>query len=97
MLLISGNLSKTRFVLSNGNNHTSPNSGYPEAALAGILGCRFGGPNYYFGEKLSKPYIGCDDKTLDNKDLKLSLAINQRCEISMLLLVCLAIYITTLF
>jgi len=97
MLLVSGNLSKTRFVASNGNKHTSPNSGYPEAALAGILDCRFGGPNYYFGEKLSKPYIGNTDKNLDDSDLNLSLAINQRCEISMLLLVCLAVFIPTLF
>jgi len=97
MLLVSGNLSKTRFVVSNGSKHTSPNSGYPEAALAGILGCRFGGPNCYFGETLSKPYIGTADKELDDRDLKLSLAINRRCEISMLLLVCIAIFISTLF
>jgi adenosylcobinamide-phosphate synthase len=97
MLLVSGNLSKTVFVVSNGNKHTSPNSGYPEAALAGILSCRFGGPNYYFGEMISKPYIGSTDKTLDDTDLKLSLAINRRCEISMLLLVCLSILIPTLF
>ena len=37
------------FVWKNGRNHASPNSGYPEAALAGILNCRFGGPHYYFG------------------------------------------------
>ncbi|MDP4239399.1 MAG: adenosylcobinamide-phosphate synthase CbiB [Bacteroidota bacterium] len=97
MLLVSGNLSKTVFVASNGNKHTSPNSGYPEAALAGILSCRFGGPNNYFGEIVSKPYIGTTDKTLDDRDLKLSLAINRRCEISMLLLVCLTLLIPTLF
>ena len=97
MLLVSGNLSKARFVVSNGSKHTSPNSGYPEAALAGILGCRFGGPNCYFGEKLSKPYIGSTDKELDDRDLNLSLAINRRCEISMMLLVCIVIFISTLF
>jgi len=97
MLLVSGNLSKAGFVVSNGSKHTSPNSGYPEAALAGILGCRFGGPNCYFGEKLSKPYIGSTDKELDDRDLNLSLAINRRCEISMMLLVCIVIFISTLF
>jgi adenosylcobinamide-phosphate synthase len=97
MLLVSGNVSKAGFVLANGIKHASPNSGYPEAALAGILGCRFGGPNYYFGERVEKPFIGSSDKVLDNKDLKRAIAINQRCEISMLLLVCLALFISSIY
>jgi adenosylcobinamide-phosphate synthase len=36
----------------------SPNSGYPEAALAGALGVRLGGLNYYFGRPVQKPFIG---------------------------------------
>ncbi len=44
--------------IKEGSNHASPNAGYPEAAFAGGLGIKLGGPNYY-GEKLvSKPYIG---------------------------------------
>jgi len=93
MLIVSGNLSKTEFVLSNGNRHTSPNSGYPEAALAGILGCRFGGPTDYSGEKVIKPYIGTTDKMPEEGDLKISLSINRRCEWSMLLLVIPALFI----
>ena len=38
--------------------HASPNSGYPEAAMAGILGLRLGGDNYYHGQLVKKPYIG---------------------------------------
>jgi adenosylcobinamide-phosphate synthase len=41
-----------------GKHHTSPNSGYPEAAYAGVLQVRLGGPNYYGGQLVSKPYIG---------------------------------------
>ena len=93
MILVSGKLSISAFVLSNGNKHSSPNSGYPEAALAGILGCRFGGPTCYFGEIVSKQYIGNTDRTPDDTDLKLALAINRRCEFSMLLLVSLTILI----
>lgn len=47
-----------RFVRKYGRCHASPNSGYPEAALAGILDCRFGGTHDYFGEAVYKPYIG---------------------------------------
>jgi adenosylcobinamide-phosphate synthase len=36
----------------------SPNAGYPEAALAGALGIRLGGLNYYFGQPVQKPFLG---------------------------------------
>lgn len=39
-------------------NHTSPNAGVPEAAMAGALGLRFGGPSMYGGRLVEKPYIG---------------------------------------
>lgn len=38
--------------------HSSPNAGYPEAAFAGALGLRLGGPNVYHGILVEKPYIG---------------------------------------
>src|SRR5699024_5399478 len=38
-------------------NHSSPNSAHPEAAVAGALGIRLGGANYYFGKLLEKPTI----------------------------------------
>ena len=41
-----------------GNKHASPNAGYPEAAFAGALGIRLGGPNYYQGRLVEKPWIG---------------------------------------
>jgi len=44
--------------LTEGANHTSPNAGYSEAAFAGALGIRLGGPNYYHGRLVSKPYLG---------------------------------------
>lgn len=40
------------------NNHSSPNSAHPEAAVAGALGIRLGGSNYYFGKLVKKPTIG---------------------------------------
>lgn len=38
--------------------HASPNGGYPESAMAGILGLRLGGDNYYHGQLVKKPSIG---------------------------------------
>jgi adenosylcobinamide-phosphate synthase len=43
----------------------SPNSGYPEAAMAGALGIRLGGLNYYQGIASRKPYLGDGNRTLD--------------------------------
>ena len=36
----------------------SPNAGYPEAALAGALGLRLGGVNFYGGVAYPKPWLG---------------------------------------
>jgi adenosylcobinamide-phosphate synthase len=45
-------------MLRDGRNHTSPNSGVPEAAMAGALGVRLGGPSSYGGIIVEKPFIG---------------------------------------
>lgn len=45
-------------MLRDGGNHISPNSGVPEAAMAGGLGVRLGGPSTYGGVVMQKPYIG---------------------------------------
>lgn len=58
MVLVSLSRRGVLFIFKYGNKHSSPNSGYPEAALAGILNCRFGGPNVYHGQLVEKPYIG---------------------------------------
>ena len=38
--------------------HPSPNSGFPEAAVAGALGVRLGGLNHYQGVPSRRPHIG---------------------------------------
>lgn len=45
-------------MLRDGRKHLSPNSGMPEAAMAGALGIRMGGPSTYGGVVVEKPYIG---------------------------------------
>lgn len=45
-------------MLRDGRRHASPNSGIPEAAMAGALGIRLGGPSTYGGVRIAKPYIG---------------------------------------
>lgn len=49
--------------------HKSPNAGYPEAAMAGMLGVRLGGPSQYFGHMDNKPYIGNDRRPIKPNDI----------------------------
>jgi adenosylcobinamide-phosphate synthase len=53
-----------RIMLRDGGNHSSPNSGIPEAAAAGAIGVRLGGTNRYFGVAVEKPTIGDMQKEL---------------------------------
>ncbi|MBQ8050481.1 MAG: cobalamin biosynthesis protein CobD [Bacteroidaceae bacterium] len=75
------------FVRRFGPEHASPNSGYPESALAGILDCRFGGPHHYFGQLFPKPYIGTTDRPLSTADMRRSVRVCRLAEVMMLLLV----------
>lgn len=93
MILVSGKLRLWGFVWKYGRQHASPNSGYPEAALAGILNCRFGGSHFYFGEQFDKPYIGEHEKQLDTDDMKKAIHINRMAEIIMIVLVCLSYWV----
>lgn len=47
-------------MITDGRKHLSPNAGIPEAAIAGALGVRLGGPSKYNGIEIQKPYIGIE-------------------------------------
>ena len=87
MVAASGRFSLLFFVGKYGNQHASPNSGYPEAALAGILNCRFGGPHNYFGEEVWKPYIGEHERPLTTEDMQIAIRINRCAEWMMIMVV----------
>lgn len=80
------------FILHNGRRHASPNSGYPEAALAGIIDCRFGGPHHYGNMYVYKPYIGTNDRKLTTDDMYCAIAINRYAEV-MMVIICLLFYL----
>ena len=87
MVIAAGKPQLLGFVWHNGRNHASPNSGYPEAALAGILDCRFGGPHYYFGELFDKPYIGENARELTTADMKKAVCINRTAEVLAIIII----------
>ena len=93
MVIASGRLGLLSFVAKYGHDHASPNSGYPEAALAGILGCRFGGPHYYFGQLFDKPFIGEQDRQLTTADMEKAVRINRVAEVVMVALTAIILYL----
>ena len=58
-----------RILFRDGRNHPSPNSGLAEAAVAGALGVRFGGVNYYFGQPSERPTIGDPLRAMGKEDI----------------------------
>ena len=87
MVAVSGRFPLLLFVGKYGSEHASPNSGYPEAALAGILDCRFGGPHNYFGDEVWKPYIGDNERPLTTEDMRIAVRINRSVEWIMVIIV----------
>ena len=87
MIIVSGKPKLFGFVWRNGRCHASPNSGYPEAALAAILNCRFGGSHTYFGQHFDKPYIGDNDRLLTTSDMRTAVRVNRGAEVLMVVMV----------
>lgn len=77
LILVAGGIDvrRIKFTLGYGPEHASPNSGWPEAALASILDCRFGGTHNYFGKEFYKPYIGENPRELTFGDMEKSIRI----------------------
>lgn len=55
--------------------HESPNSAHPEAAFAGALGLRLGGPAWYEGQRHDKPWIGDAAREIERRDVNRSVRL----------------------
>jgi len=58
--------------------HASPNAGWPEAAMAGVLQLRLAGPIAYDGVVSDKPWIGEGQRQAGPADIRHSLAVYRR-------------------
>lgn len=58
-----------RTILRDAHKHKSPNSGIPEAGVAGALGVELGGINYYEGEAYESPRLGEPRRKLTAEDI----------------------------
>ncbi len=58
-----------RAMASDARKHLSPNAGWPEAAFAGALGIRLGGPRSYDGRKFDLAWMGDGRAKLNRQDI----------------------------
>lgn len=68
-----------RTMMQDHGKHASPNSGWPEAAMAGTLHLRLAGPVSYDGEVLPKAWIGQGRAEATSADIDAALHILVRC------------------
>ena len=61
--------------ISDASKHESPNAGWPEAAFAGALGFRLGGPRSYDGELVDLPSFGAGKSDLVASDILRALVL----------------------
>lgn len=58
-----------------GTKHRSPNAGWPEAAMAGALGLKLGGPRDYHGATADEPWIGDGSGEVTAADIRRALKL----------------------
>ncbi|KHF40755.1 cobalamin biosynthesis protein CobD [Halalkalibacter okhensis] len=72
-LIGSNRLHGLKITYRDAKKHPSPNSGWPEAMVAGLLGIQLGGINYYKGIKSQRATMGDPNRALTQTDIKKSI------------------------
>ena len=67
-----------RAVRRDARGHRSPNAGWPEAAMAGALGLRLGGPRQYEEGPVDDPWMGDGRATATADDIEMALRLYRR-------------------
>lgn len=72
--------------------HESPNAGWPEAAMAGALGVRLGGPRTYGDETVEAAWLGDGRSDVGARDIRTAIGLYRRaCAIQMIVLALIAL------
>lgn len=67
-----------RVMLRDAGKHASPNAGWPEAAMAGALHVRLGGPRAYGGNVVDGAWLGDAEAPVDRKTIRRALKLYRR-------------------
>ncbi len=66
---LSGAVTAWKTMVRDAGKHVSPNAGWPEAAAAGALDIRLGGPRKYGGREVKLPWLGTGKINIDASDI----------------------------
>jgi len=77
-LSVTGAEHAVKMVWRDARKHASPNAGWPEAAMAGALGIRLGGPRAYHGKVMAGAVIGEGRGSVERADILAALALYRR-------------------
>ncbi|HTW35289.1 MAG TPA: adenosylcobinamide-phosphate synthase CbiB [Rhizomicrobium sp.] len=80
-------------MIADARKHRSPNAGWPEAAMAGVLDIRLSGPRSYHGSVVDEPWVNDRGHMPDTADLETALQIMVRiCAILLVITLLAAVY-----
>ena len=82
-----------KITLRDARKHPSPNSGWSEAMVAGLLGVQLGGINYYKGRKSERATMGAPEKDLTQSDISKAIKYMHGGWIVFVLIPCLIIFV----
>jgi adenosylcobinamide-phosphate synthase len=74
--------------------HRSPNAGWPEAAMAGVLGLRLSGPRVYHGKRSDEPWVGDGTAEIGSEEIARALRLADRVWALAVLVVILLLIVT---
>jgi adenosylcobinamide-phosphate synthase len=79
-----------RSIIRDAGYHRSPNAGYPEAAMAGVLGLKLAGPRRYGDEVIEDAWMGNGRENASPSDINRALRVYWSA-LTMIFLICAAV------
>jgi adenosylcobinamide-phosphate synthase len=84
-------------MLRDAGKHVSPNAGWPEAMVAGVLGIKLGGPRTYQGKQHDGVWFGDGREALTADDITKGLSLVERAWSIILCAIVVIIFVSSLF
>jgi adenosylcobinamide-phosphate synthase len=84
-----------RSVIRDAGRHRSPNAGYPEAAMAGVLGLKLAGPRRYGDEVIEDAWMGDGRENASPSDINRALRVYWSA-LTIIFLICAAVSVQLL-
>ena len=86
ILILNLNLKQLQKCIKQGQNHESPNAGYPISAMGLTLNVKLGGDTSYFGEIKHKPTFGKGKTDITANDIQTALKLQLKLDILLIVI-----------